>query len=126
MPLRTEYKKTAASIKEESLSQESVQDAVIFLKNSLDSAATPADKRSILYFTGTMQEQLGLYSDACKSYAKAAGIAAADAAGMPKVSSEQLVINAVRTSLCSGDWKQQTLILTVRFVLQKTKQFLHT
>lgn len=117
-------KKTAASIKEESLSQESVQDAVIFLKNSLDSAATPADKRSILYFTGTMQEQLGLYSDACKSYAKAAGIAAADAAGMPKVSSEQLVINAVRTSLCSGDWETADSYLNSAVRSSKNKTIL--
>lgn len=117
-------KKTAASIKEESLSQESVQDAVIFLKNSLDSAATPADKRSILYFTGTMQEQLGLYSDACKSYAKAAGIAAADAVGMPKVSSEQLVINAVRTSLCSGDWETADSYLNSAVRSSKNKAIL--
>ena len=49
-----------------------------------------------------MQELLGLYSEASASYVKAAAIKAQDAKNMPKVSSEQIVIDAIRTSLSSG------------------------
>jgi len=95
--------KTAKSISESSLTQETVLESVEYLKTNLKEAATLADKRSLLFFTGTLQEQLGLYEDASLSYAQAAGIAAGDADGMRKVSSEQLVLNAVRASLCAGD-----------------------
>ncbi|MGN0730249.1 SPOR domain-containing protein [Treponema sp.] len=98
-------KKSADIIRTEALKQETVLDSIDYLKRNIVYADTPADTRSLLYFTGCLQEQLGLYSDAGNSYAKAAGIAAVDAAGMPKVSSEQLVLNAVRVSLCAGNWE---------------------
>ncbi|MCR5081148.1 MAG: SPOR domain-containing protein [Treponema sp.] len=96
-------KKNASAIRNESLKQGGVQDSIDYLKSHLGECATKADQRSLLYFTGTMQEQLGLYTDASASYAKAAGIAAGDAAGMPRISSEELVIAAVRCCLCAGD-----------------------
>ena len=46
---------------------------------------------------------MALYDEAKNSYAAAAGIAAGDAAGMPKKSSEMLVIDAVRCALSAGD-----------------------
>ena len=93
-------KKSAEIIK-----KETVLDSIDYLKHNLDFADTAADTRSLLYYTGTLQEQLGLYTDAGNSYAKAAGIAAHDASNMPKVTSEQLVLNAVRANLCAGNWE---------------------
>ena len=98
-------KKSAEIIKTEALKQETVLDSIDYLKRNLDFADTAADTRSLLYYTGTLQEQLGLYTDAGNSYAKAAGIAAHDASNMPKVTSEQLVLNAVRANLCAGNWE---------------------
>ena len=98
-------KKSAEIIKKEALKQETVLDSIDYLKHNLDFADTAADTRSLLYYTGTLQEQLGLYTDAGNSYAKAAGIAAHDASNMPKVTSEQLVLNAVRANLCAGNWE---------------------
>lgn len=101
--LSAQAKKNASAIKNESLKQGGVQDSIDYLKSHLGECATKADQRSLLYFMGTMQEQLGLYTDASASYAKAAGIAAGDAAGMARISTEELVIAAVRCCLCAGD-----------------------
>ncbi|MCH5295426.1 MAG: SPOR domain-containing protein [Treponema sp.] len=95
---------TAAQLRDNALSQLSVQESISYLKANLEKCAAPKDRRSVLYFTGTLQEQLGLYSDASANYAKAAGIAAGDADGMPKVSAEHLVLDAVRTALCAGEY----------------------
>ena len=103
--LFAQNKKSAEIIKREALKQETVHDSIDYLKRNLDFADTAADTRSLLYYTGTLQEQLGLYTDAGNSYAKAAGIAAHDASNMPKVTSEQLVLNAVRANLCAGNWE---------------------
>ena len=103
--LFAQNKKSAEIIKREALKQETVLDSIDYLKRNLDFADTAADTRSLLYYTGTQQEQLGLYTDAGNSYAKAAGIAAHDASNMPKVTSEQLVLNAVRANLCAGNWE---------------------
>lgn len=96
---------TAKAARDGAAKQSTVLDSIDYLKKQIANAATLADKRSILFFTGTLQEQLGLYSDASLSYAQAAGIGAGDADGMTKVSSEQLVLDAVRASLCAGDFE---------------------
>ncbi len=96
--------KTASAIKKEALQKDTVQSAILYIKSMTDSTATAADKRSLLYFLGKLEESMGLYSDASRSYASACAIAAGDAEGMPKVSSEQLVLCAVRTSLCAGEF----------------------
>lgn len=96
---------TALSVYTEAIKKDTAQEGIDYVSAQLATVATNADKRSLLYFKGTLEEQLGLYDDASYSYAQAAGIAAGDAAGMQKVSSEQLVLNAVRASLCSGDYE---------------------
>ena len=96
--------KSAAAIKKEALQKDTVQSAILYIKSMTDSTASQADKRSLLYFLGKLEESMGLYSDASRSYASACAIAAGDAEGMPKVSSEQLVLCAVRTSLCAGEF----------------------
>lgn len=103
--LFAQNKKSAQLIRDEALKQQTVLDSIDYLKDNLVYAETPADRRSLLHFTGTLQEQLGLYTDASASYAKAAGIAAKDADNMARVSTEQLVLDAVRASLCAGNWE---------------------
>lgn len=115
---------TAAQLREKALSQDSVQEEIAFIQEHVEQCATSADKRSSLYFLGTLQEQLGIYSEAGRSYAKAASIAASDATGMEKVSSEQLVLDAVRCCLNSGDWETADSYLNSAVRSSKDKKVL--
>ncbi len=115
---------TAAQLREKALSQDSVQEGIAFIQEHVEQCATSADKRSSLYFLGTLQEQLGIYSEAGRSYAKAASIAASDATGMEKVSSEQLVLDAVRCCLNSGDWETADSYLNSAVRSSKDKKVL--
>ncbi len=115
---------TAAQLREKALSQDSVQEGIAFIQEHVEQCATSADKRSSLYFLGTLQEQLGIYSEAGRSYAKAASIAASDASGMEKVSSEQLVLDAVRCCLNSGDWETADSYLNSAVRSSKDKKVL--
>lgn len=119
-------KKSAEIIQKEAMQLETVQDSIGYLKDSLSLAETAADRRSLLHFTGTLQEQLGLYTDASSSYAQAAGIAAPDAANMPKISSEQLALSAVRASLCAGDWETANSYLNSAVRSSKSETVLAT
>lgn len=113
--LFAQSKKSAEEIKKKALEQETVLDTIDYLKNNTENSATASDKRAILYFTATLQEQLGLYTDASLSYAKAAGTGGGQAKNMPKVSTEEIVIAAVRSSLSSGDWeKAESYLASVR------------
>lgn len=93
----------AEGLKDEALKLDSVQDAVQYVSGKVDSIADPSEKRAALYFLATLQDQAAMYSKASLSYAKAAGIAAGDAKNMPKVSSEELVLCAVRSALNAGE-----------------------
>lgn len=101
----SQVKYTAEEIKRKSMEQETVLDSIDYLKSNVENTATAADKRALLYFMGTLQEQMGLYTDAGNSYAKAAGISGGEAKNMPKVTTEEIVLCAVRACLSSGDWE---------------------
>ncbi|MBQ0040088.1 MAG: SPOR domain-containing protein, partial [Treponema sp.] len=101
----SQAKRSAENIRKKALEQETVLDTIDYLKSNTENSATAADKRAVLYFTATLQEQLGLYTDASLSYAKAAGIAGGEAKNMPKVTTEEIVVSAIRASLSSGDWE---------------------
>ena len=94
---------TAQLTAKEAAKKDSLKDALAYLKKQVPSLTVAAEKRAGYAFMGSVQEQMGLYADAQKSYVAAAGIAAGDAAGMPKKSNEQLVLDAVRCALSSGD-----------------------
>ncbi len=96
--------KNAKGLVQESLQKSSVNESIKYIENNLSSLTAPAEKRSAYAFLGSVQEQMGLFSQAEKSYAAAAAISAADADEMPKKSSEQLVIDAVRCALSLGDY----------------------
>lgn len=94
---------TALSVTESAAKEETVQSSIAFVKAAIPAADTSADKRSMYALLGSLQESLALYDDAQKSYAAACAISASDAEGVPRVSNEMLVLDAVRCALCAGD-----------------------
>ena len=85
-------------------SKDTLEQAVNYLKQTVPSLNTPADRRSGYAFLAGVLEQGGNFQEAMTFYVKAAAIAAGDAEGMEKKSSEQLVLDAVRCALSGGDW----------------------
>lgn len=94
---------SAKEISDKALEFESAGESINYLNKMIAQAGVAAEKRALLAFLGALQEQISAYKDASDSYAQAAGIAAGDAQGMPKKTSPQLVLDAVRCALCSGD-----------------------
>ena len=82
----------------------SINKVIEELHKASESAPTPSDRRSILAFLGSVQEHAGYYEAASRSYARAAGIAAPSAHGMPGRTAARLVIDAVRCALSAGDY----------------------
>lgn len=95
---------TAKFITTEAAKKESVEESVSYLKSQVTKLTVPAEKRAVYIFLASLQEQMALYDDAQKSYAQAAAISSGDAEGMPKRSNEQIVLDAVRCALSSGDY----------------------
>lgn len=95
----------AKDVVKEAEKKESIEESLSYVKNQLAKTTVLSEKRSLYIFLGNMQEQLAYYDDAKKSYASAAGIAAANAEGMQKKSNEQLVLDAVRCALSQGDYE---------------------
>ena len=95
----------AKDVVKEAEKKESIDEALSYVKNQIEKTTVLSEKRSLYIFLGNMQEQLAYYDEAKKSYASAAGIAAANAEGMQKKSNEQLVLDAVRCALCQGDYE---------------------
>ncbi|MBP5448219.1 MAG: SPOR domain-containing protein [Treponema sp.] len=97
------FGQTAKEICQKALEASSAGETVEILKKQIPQAKAAADKRALLAFLGGLQEQLGAYKDASASYAQAAGISAPNVEGFAKKTNPQLVLDAVRCSLCSGD-----------------------
>ncbi len=95
---------TASFVTSEAAKKDSVEESVSYLKTQISKMTSPAEKRAAWIFLAALQEQLAYFDDAQKSYAQAAAIAAGDAEGMPKKSNEQIVLDAVRCALSSGDY----------------------
>ena len=115
---------TALSLARESAKKDTVDQSIAFLKKQIPSLQASADKRSAWAFLGSVQEQKGLYQDALNSYASAAAIAAGDAEGMPKKTSEQLVIDAVRCALSFGDYNSAQTYLNSPVRSSKNNQII--
>lgn len=96
---------TAKAIAAEAARKENVDEAVEYVQEQISLLENGSEKRSALIYLASIQEQLAFYNEAQKSYAAAAGISAPDAEGMPKKNNQQLVLDAVRCSLCAGDWQ---------------------
>ncbi len=96
--------KSALTLRANALLKDDVQQTLSYLTSHIVLASSEKERRSILYYTGTLQEQLGYYADAAVSYADAAAIDEEDAKGMPKATNEQLYLYAARASLGAGDF----------------------
>ena len=96
--------KSALTLRANALLKDDVQQSLSYLTSHIVLASSEKERRSILYYTGTLQEQLGYYADAAVSYADAAAIDEEDAKGMPKATNEQLYLYAARASLGAGDF----------------------
>lgn len=75
-----------------------------YLEKEITKLTVPSEKRAAYAFLGNLQEMLGLYDLAEKSYVSAAGIAGSDAENMPVHSNEELVLDAVRCALSGGNY----------------------
>ena len=95
---------TASFVTSEAAKKDSVEESVSYLKTQISKMTVAAEKRAAYIFLASLQEQLAYFDDAQKSYARAAAIAAGDAEGMPKKTNEQIVLDAVRCALSSGDY----------------------
>ena len=96
---------SAYSVIKEAASKDSLEQSVSYISKTIPEITSPAEKRALLIFYGSLQEQQGLYAKAIDSYVKAASIAGGNAKEMPKKSNETLVLDAVRCALNMGDWQ---------------------
>lgn len=96
---------SAKKIADNAVSKNSPQEAVEYVSAEAEKITAPAEKRAAYAFLGSLQEATADFSAAQKSFAKAAGIAAGNAEGMPKKSSERLVLDAIRCALSAGNWE---------------------
>lgn len=89
----------------EACRKSSATESISYINDKINVVTALSEKRALYVFEASLQEQLGKYSEAQANYAKAAGISAGNADGMPQKSNEQLVIDAVRCALCMGDYE---------------------
>ena len=95
---------TARAVADAAAAKPNVDASIAYIEENLPKVSDPKEKRALYAFFGSLQEQLARFDDARASYAAAAAIRAGDADRMPKKSSEQLVLDAVRCALSSGDY----------------------
>ena len=95
---------TAKFVTVEAGKKDTVEESIEYLKSNAKTISNPAEKRAVYIFLASLLEQIALFDEAQKYYAMAAGISAADAQGMPKKTNEQIVLDAVRCALSSGDF----------------------
>ena len=96
---------SAKKIADNAVKKDSPQEAVQYVAAEAEKITVPAEKRAAYAFLGSLQEATADFDAAQKSFAKAAGIAAGNAEGMPKKSSERLVLDAIRCALSGGNWE---------------------
>lgn len=96
---------TAKKIADNAIKKDSPQEAVQYVSAEAEKITVPAEKRAAYAFLGSLQESTADFDAAQKSFAKAAGIAAGNAEGMQKKSSERLVLDAIRCALSGGNWE---------------------
>ncbi|MBQ5472164.1 MAG: hypothetical protein IIT58_09225 [Treponema sp.] len=96
---------TARQIADNAVAKAKPDDAIKYVQTEVQKLTVPSEKRATWAFLGSLQESVSLYSDAVKSYSAAVAISATNAEGMPKKSSERLVLDAVRCALSVGEYE---------------------
>nr|MBP3282615.1 SPOR domain-containing protein [Treponema sp.] len=94
---------SAKDLMMEASQYKTLDESLGYLRKTVPNMKNAADRRYGYAFLASVQEQMGQYADAQKSYAAAAAIDAGNAVGVPKKTSEQLVIDSVRCALSVGD-----------------------
>ena len=94
---------TAKSLALQASKKDDVELSISYLEKNIPSLKTPAEKRAAYVYLASILEKMGRYTQAQKNYAQAAAIAAGNAEGMPKKTTEEIVLDAVRCALCAGD-----------------------
>lgn len=102
----------AKDVVAEAQKKASVTEVISYLNTTIPKITDNSEKRAVSIFLASIQEQLSLYTDARKTYASAAAISGGDVAGFPVKTNEQLVIDAVRCALCTGDFETAEAYLT--------------
>ncbi len=100
-----EGEKSALTLRANALQKENVRESLRYLTSHIDLAKNDSERRSILYYTATLQESLGQFVAASSSYATAASIEAENAQGMPAASNAELYLYAARSSLEACDFQ---------------------
>lgn len=95
---------TARAVADAAAAKPNVDASIAYIAETLPKVSDPKEKRALYAFFASLQEQLARFDDARAAYAEAAAVSAGDAERMPKKSSEQLVLDAVRCALSSGDY----------------------
>ena len=100
-----EGEKSALTLRANALQKENVRESLKYLTSHIQLAKNDSEKRSILYYTATLQETLGQFVAAALTYAQAAAINADNAQGMPAASNAELYLYAARSSLEACDFQ---------------------
>lgn len=95
---------------EAALNADTVESAINILKGITKSAATTAEKLDAAEILASLQEQLGMYSDASYSYTTGASLA-----GVQTVRGQKLLLGAVRCALSVGDVSTADFLLSTAF-----------
>ena len=98
---------TAKSVIDAASKKTALSDSISYLQKNAPTVTASAEKRAVYAFLAAILEQQGQYAEAQKTYAQAASIqgsATSSVAGVPNKNSEELVIDAIRCALCSGDY----------------------
>lgn len=100
-----EGEKSALTLRANALQKENVKESLKYLTGHIQLAKNDSERRSIIYYTATLQEALGQYVAAASTYAQAASIDAENAPGMPAASNAELFLYAARSSLEACDFQ---------------------
>lgn len=100
-----EGEKSALTLRANALQKGDVRESLKYLTSNIHLAKNDSERRSILYYTATLQEALGQYVAAASTYAQAASIDAENAPGMPAASNAELFLYAARSSLEACDFQ---------------------
>lgn len=93
----------AIDVVNESAKKDNISESINYVQSCVNESASESDRRSILIFLASLYEQISDFEKARENFVKAAAISAGDAENMQKKTNEQLVLDAVRCALSSGD-----------------------
>lgn len=96
--------KTAYALAQESEKKESLKDSIAYIEKNIPSLPKDGEKRAAYIFLASIQEQAGMFAEAEKAFAKAAGFQGENVEKMSNLTSEQLVLNAIRCALSCGNY----------------------